>query len=48
MNFWWMQRSSSIHLILGATTAGTKAHREKAQQKKAVREHSTLSPETQN
>jgi hypothetical protein len=46
MIFWWVQRLSSIHLILGDTTAGTQAHRERAQ--KAVREHSTRSPETQN
>jgi hypothetical protein len=45
MNFWWMRRLSSIHLILGDTTASTQAHRERAQ-KKAVREHSTLGPET--
>jgi hypothetical protein len=44
MNFWWMQRLSSIHLNPGDTTAGTQAHRGRAQ--KAVREHSTLSPET--
>jgi hypothetical protein len=43
MIFWWMRRSSSIDLILGDITAGTQAHRERAQ--KAVREHSTLSSE---
>jgi hypothetical protein len=42
MHFWWMRRLSSFHLILGDTTVGTRAHRERAQ--KAVREHSTLSP----
>jgi hypothetical protein len=46
MNFSWMQRLSGIHLILGTPTAGTWTHRERAQ--KAVREHSTLNPKTQN
>jgi hypothetical protein len=28
MNVWWMRRLSSIHVILGDTTAGIQAHRE--------------------
>jgi hypothetical protein len=45
MNVWWMRRLSSIQLILGDTTAAP-GPSERAQ--KAVRDHSTPSPETQN
>jgi hypothetical protein len=46
MNFWWIRRSSSIQLILGDTTAGTRPIGKGTEE--GVREHSTLSPETQN
>lgn len=46
MNFWWKQRLSNMHLILGGPRRAPRPIGERAQ--KAVGEHSTLNPETPN
>jgi hypothetical protein len=46
MNFWWKQRLSNMHPILGGPRRAPRPIGERAQ--KAVGEHSTLNPEVPN